>query len=174
MRVSQTVRDLDGTMVSKGSFEHIYHLQDRLVVWMNLRELRSGNGSDHMTDTDTDIMIRRLYDGFNRRDIPAVLAMLSDDVAWANGMDGGHEHGRDAIRAYWTRQWAAIRPEVDPRQIAHRDENTVVAEVHQVVHDLDGRLLLDEEVRHVFRLKDGLMTRFDIENAGGLSSIGHS
>lgn len=41
------------------------------------------------------------------------------------------------------------------------------------MHDLTGKLLLDERVRHVFRIEDGLVTRFDIENAGGLSSIAH-
>ena len=34
-----------------------------------------------------------------------MLAVLADDVAWANGMDGGHVHGREAVREYWTRQW---------------------------------------------------------------------
>jgi hypothetical protein len=42
------------------------------------------------------------------------------------------------------------------------------------VHDLEGRLLLDEMVRHVFRIEAGLVTRFDIENAGGLSAISHA
>ena len=42
---------------------------------------------------------------FNARDIDGVLTVLTDDVAWANGMDGGYVHGREAVRAYWTRQW---------------------------------------------------------------------
>jgi len=118
-------------------------------------------------------LVRRLYEGFNRRDIPAVLAHLADNVAWANGMDGGHVHGREAVRDYWTRQWAAIQPQVNPMQIAERGDGSVGVEVHQVVHDLEGRLLLDETVRHVFRIENGLVTRFDIEQAGGLSAISH-
>lgn len=120
---------------------------------------------------DDDAMVRRLYESFNRRDIPAVLALLDDEVDWANGMDGGHVHGREAVRAYWTAQWAAIQPQVDPLHIAQRGDGATAVEVHQVVRDLEGELLLDETVRHVFRIEGGLVTRFDIENAGGLSSI---
>jgi hypothetical protein len=120
-----------------------------------------------------DEFVRRLYDGFNRRDIPAVLALLKDDVAWANGMDGGHVHGREAVRAYWTQQWAAIAPQVDPLSVARRNDGSIVVEVHQVVRDLKGNLLLDETVRHVFRIDEGLVARFDIENAGGLSTLTH-
>jgi len=46
-------------------------------------------------------------------------------------------------------------------------------EVHQVVHDLQGALLLDEMVRHVFRIEGGKVKRFDIKSASQLSSIVH-
>jgi ketosteroid isomerase-like protein len=118
-------------------------------------------------------LVQQLYEGFNRRDIPGVLKLLADDVAWANGQDGGHVHGREAVRAYWTKQWAAIAPEVTPLQIVQRDDGATAVEVHQIVRDLEGKLLLDETVRHVFRLADGLVARFDIENAGGLCAITH-
>ena len=119
-------------------------------------------------------LLQRIYEGFNRRDIPAVLAHLAEDVDWANGMDGGHVHGREAIRDYWTKQWAAIQPQVHPLQITERGDGSAAVEVHQVVRDLEGKLLLDETVRHVFRIEAGLVTRFDIENAGGLSTISHA
>jgi ketosteroid isomerase-like protein len=50
---------------------------------------------------DGDVeLLNRIYDRFNARDIVGVLAALADDVAWANGMDGGHVHGREAVREY--------------------------------------------------------------------------
>lgn len=119
-------------------------------------------------------LVRRLYEGFNRREFPTVLAHLDDDVDWANGMDGGHMHGREAVRDYWTKQWAVIQPQVHPLQITKRGDGSTVVEVHQVVRDLEGELLLDRTVRHVFRIEAGLVTRFDIENAGGLSTISHT
>lgn len=119
------------------------------------------------------VLVQQLYAGFNARDIDAVLASLADDVEWANGMQGGHVHGRDAVRAYWTQQWTAINPHVDPEEVTDRPDGSTAVEVHQVVHDLKGSLLLDEKVRHVFRIQNGRVTRFDIEKAGGLSSISH-
>jgi ketosteroid isomerase-like protein len=120
-----------------------------------------------------ETLVRQLYEGFNRRDIPAVLSLVAEDVAWANGMDGGHVRGREAVREYWTRQWAAIAPHVDPLHIARRHAGAIEVEVHQIVRDLGGEVLLDETVRHVFQIDGGLVVRFDIENAGGLSAIAH-
>jgi nuclear transport factor 2 (NTF2) superfamily protein len=70
---------------------------------------------------DDDVkVLERIYDRFNARDIDGVLIALTDDVAWANGMDGGHVHGREAVREYWTRQWTRVSdhrrgPAVRPR-----------------------------------------------------------
>lgn len=111
-------------------------------------------------------VIRELYASFNRRNIPAVLARLHAEVAWANSLEGGHVHGREAVRDYWTRQWEVIDPRVEPLRIELRDGDVVAVDVHQVVHGLDGKLLLDGTVRHLFRFRDALVTRFDIEAAG--------
>ena len=42
---------------------------------------------------NNDALVRELYEGFNRRDIPAVLTLLAENVNWANGMDGGRVTG---------------------------------------------------------------------------------
>jgi len=44
-------------------------------------------------------LLRRVYELFNRRDIERVLAAMHPDVIWANGMEGGHAHGRDEVRS---------------------------------------------------------------------------
>jgi ketosteroid isomerase-like protein len=120
-----------------------------------------------------DALVRQLYESFNRRDIPAVLKLLAENVDWANGVDGGRVHGREGVRAYWTKQWAVIAPRVDPMHFAQRDDGATTVEVHQVVRDLEGKVLLDKTVQHVFHIDKGLVTRFDIENAGGPSTIAH-
>ena len=84
------------------------------------------------------------------------------NVVWANGMEGGHVHGREGVRAYWTRQWSTINPRVDPVSFSVTPEGEIVVEVHQVVHDLDGNLLMDQMVGHIFRIEGGLVRRFDI------------
>lgn len=110
-------------------------------------------------------LLKRVYDRFNAREIETVLAAMHEDVIWANGMEGGHVHGRDEVRSYWTRQWAMIDPRVEPVQFTNGPEGEVVVEVHQVVHDLNGILLADRTVTHVFRFANGLIKRFDIRGA---------
>jgi hypothetical protein len=87
---------------------------------------------------------------------------MTPDVMWANGMEGGHERGREAVRAYWTRQWAMVDPHVEPVGFAEGEDGAVVVEVHQVVKDLAGVVLMDVHLGHVFRVEDGLVARFDI------------
>ena len=115
-------------------------------------------------------LVEQLYERFNARDIDGVLAALADDVAWANGMDGGHVHGLEAIRAYWTRQWAIVSPHVAPVGFSRKGDGAVVAEVLQTIRDLDGNPLegqthglKDKTVGHVFHFRDGKVARFDIE-----------
>jgi ketosteroid isomerase-like protein len=107
-------------------------------------------------------LLKRLYERFNARDMEAVLATMHQDVMWANGMEGGHVHGRDGVRDYWTRQWATIAPHVEPTDISEAADGVFHVEVHQTVRDLEGNLLADKMVGHIFRLEDGLIRRFDI------------
>jgi hypothetical protein len=121
---------------------------------------------------DDDIkMLARLYDRFNAQDMDGVLTALTDDVAWANGMDGGHVHGREAVRAYWTRQWSMVSPRVEPVGFHRTQDGAIVAEVWQSVRDLEGKPLQeqthglkDKTVRHIFHLREGKVARFDIED----------
>jgi ketosteroid isomerase-like protein len=110
---------------------------------------------------DTELL-KELYDRFNARDMEALLATMHGDVMWANGMEGGHVRGRDGVRNYWTRQWAAIDPHVEPVGFSASADGTILVEVHQTVRDLSGNLLSDKMVGHVFRIDDGLIKRFDI------------
>ena len=116
-------------------------------------------------------LVKRMYDSFNARNIGGVLAVLAEDVAWANGMDGGHVHGRKAVREYWTRQWTVVSPHVEPLTFCKAADGAILAEVRQSVLDLEGKPLegqahglKDKTVTHVFRLQDGKVTRFDIRD----------
>jgi len=118
-------------------------------------------------------LLERLYDRFNARDIDGVLEALSDDVAWANGMEGGHVHGHDGVRAYWTRQWSMVSPHVEPAGFRRTADGAIIAQVRQSVRTPDGRELQgqthglrDRTVGHIFRLRDGKVARFDIEEGG--------
>lgn len=103
------------------------------------------------------------YRDFNARRLDAVLARMHTDVVWPNGMEGGFVHGHDGVRDYWTRQWAVLDPHVEPFDINHDERGRWVVNVHQVVHDRQGKLLVDQFVRHAYQIRDSLIARMDIE-----------
>ncbi|MGB7135868.1 MAG: nuclear transport factor 2 family protein [Acidobacteriaceae bacterium] len=113
------------------------------------------------TSNETEFL-RNLYRDFNARNIETVLAALHEGVMWANGMEGGHLHGRDAVRSYWTRQWPMLDPRVEPLAFSQTPDEAIRVEVHQIVRDLEGNVLRDAKVSHLFRIEDGLVRRFDI------------
>jgi SnoaL-like domain len=107
------------------------------------------------------------YRDFNERRLEAVLARMTEDVAWPNGWEGGFVYGHAGVRDYWTRQWAVLDPRVEPISIEEDAQGRWVVEVHQVVRGLvgdeAGQVLVDTMVRHVYRMRDGLIERMDIE-----------
>ena len=107
-------------------------------------------------------LLRRAYAAFNARDIGGALRLMHPVVDWPNGMEGGRELGHEAVRAYWTRQFGLLDSHVEPVGFAEDDEGRVVVDVDQVVRDLDGVLLSEQRVRHVYTFRDGLIARMDI------------
>ena len=115
------------------------------------------------TAGDRDLLTRA-YEAFNARDVDRALSLMHPDVAWPNGMEGGVLHGRDAVREYWTRQWRLIDPHVEPRRFAAAG-GQVMVDVHQVVRDLAGRVMKDQNVRHVYVIENGLIRGMEIRPA---------
>lgn len=103
------------------------------------------------------------YREFNNREIETLLARMHPDVVWPNGMEGGFVYGVEGVREYWTRQWAILDPKVEPVAITQDQTGRWVVEVHQVVHDRTGNLLLDTTVHHAYQIENGKITRMDIE-----------
>ncbi len=110
---------------------------------------------------DEKTFFEDLYRDFNARDIEKVLSRMHDDVKWANGMEGGFVNGRDAVREYWTRQFAMINSQVNPLKIEGAADKTALT-VHQLIKDLDGKVLQDTTVTHVYRFENDLIKSFEI------------
>lgn len=108
-------------------------------------------------------LITMAYAHFNTRFIDAALTTMTPDVVWENGMEGGQVRGHDAVRAYWTRQFTMIQPHVEPIALSLLDDGRVAVDVHQVVRTMAGELRSDRMVRHVYRLRDGLVCEMQIE-----------
>ena len=102
-----------------------------------------------------------LYRNFNERNIDLVISRMTDDVKWANGMDGGYVYGHDGVKEYWTRQFKLISSNVTPLNIDIEAELAKI-KVHQVVYDLSGQLIADEFVYHYFQLEGDKISAFEI------------
>ena len=102
--------------------------------------------------------LRDLYVAFNARDLDVLLGAMTEDVDWPNAWEGGRLHGREAVREYWTRQWAAIDSRVDAVGFEKREDGRVAVLVDQTV---DGSPA--GRVTHVYAFRDGLIARMDVE-----------
>lgn len=111
--------------------------------------------------TDRDLLTY-LYGKFNNRDIEAILAAMHPDVVWANGWEGGNVYGHEGIRDYWTRQWQVLDPYVEPAGFNTNGTGRTIVTVHQVVRDLNGKVLSDSMVKHAYLFEDGLIKGMEI------------
>ena len=108
-------------------------------------------------------LIKKAYSAFNSRDIDTALSTFHPNVQWPKAFEGGYVDGHDEIRAYWTRQWTEINGIVEPITIVKRENQTYEVTVHQLVKDLEGKILFDGEIKHIFTIQDDLLVRMDIE-----------
>jgi hypothetical protein len=113
--------------------------------------------------SEQEVILKQTYWYFNDRNIDATLAMMHPDVDWPNGMEGGIEHGYEAVRKYWTRQWKILDPHVEPTMYNREEDGRINVTVHQVVHDIEGNLLVDQIINHVYTFEDGLIMAMEIQ-----------
>jgi hypothetical protein len=108
-------------------------------------------------------LLRATYEAFNARDIDAVLRQMAVDVDWPNAWEGGRVRGHEGVRDYWTRQWPAIDPVVEPVAFITRVDGSIAVQVDQVARGIDGTLLGQGRVLHVYVFRDDLIVRMDVE-----------
>ncbi|GAC1360209.1 MAG: nuclear transport factor 2 family protein [Acidobacteriaceae bacterium] len=114
---------------------------------------------------NTNTLIEQAYSAFNKRDISSALALMTEDVSWPRASEGGRVVGKEEIRAYWTRQWGEFDPHVEPLAISEQDGGRTRVRVRQLVRSLQGDLLSDSEVLHVFTVRGGLIAAMDLGDA---------
>lgn len=107
--------------------------------------------------------LQSVYEAFNERDLDFIMLLLHPDVDWPNGMEGGRIRGHDGVREYWTRQWDLIDPIVKPQRFELLPDGRIVAHVHQVVRDLEGKVILDQTIQHIYLLDGAQIVSMDIQ-----------
>ncbi|WP_461453157.1 nuclear transport factor 2 family protein [Mucilaginibacter sp.] len=108
-------------------------------------------------------IIQKAYAGFNSRDIDSVFTVIHPDIHWPKAFEDGYVVGQDAVREYWTRQWNELNPKVEPLSITERPNGEIEVEVYQLVKDLEGNILFDGNVKHVYIINEGLLNSMNIE-----------
>ena len=111
---------------------------------------------------DTKTLIEQAYSAFNKRDIDGALALMTGEVSWPKASEGGRVVGKEEIRAYWTRQWGEFDGRVEPLAITEEDGGRIRVRVHQLVWNLEGNVLSDSEVLHIFTVNNGLIAAMDL------------
>jgi hypothetical protein len=114
---------------------------------------------------NTRMLIAQAYSAFNQRDIDGALALMSENVSWPKASEGGRVVGKEEIRAYWTRQWKEFDPHVEPLEIIDQKGGITDVKVHQLVKSLNGNVLSDGEVWHVYTIANGLIERMDLKES---------
>ena len=114
---------------------------------------------------DTKTIIERAYSAFNKRDIDGALALMTQDVSWPKASEGGKIIGKEEIRAYWTRQWREFDPHVEPLAMTGEDGGKIRVRVHQLVKSLQGNVLSNTQVFHVFTMSGDRIAAMDLGDA---------
>lgn len=114
-------------------------------------------------NTQFQQLIKKAYVAFNSRDMETALSTFHPDVEWPKAFEGGYVSGYDEIRKYWSRQWTEINPTVEPVGFAERPNGTVEVTVHQIVKDLQGNLMFDGTVKHIYTIQENLLRKMDLE-----------
>lgn len=106
-------------------------------------------------------LLESAYEAFNGRDIDGVIAHMHPAVTWPTDLEGGHVHGHDGVRSYWTRQWTATDPRVTLKRFDTRRDGRIVVTVHQIARDSAGNTQV-ETARHAYEIERGLIRRMQI------------
>lgn len=128
------------------------------------------------TTPDAATVVRRAYDAFDRKDVPALLALLdpdvevhqSDELPW-----GGTHRGPEAVLGFFATLTAHIETAVDVERLIVAGDTVV--EVGRTCGRAvaTGREFAIDEV-HVWQVRDGRIVRMDayVDNAAMLAAIG--
>ncbi|ATQ42527.1 nuclear transport factor 2 family protein [Caulobacter mirabilis] len=110
---------------------------------------------------EDEALVTRLYEALNRQDVDALVALVHPDVDWQDLLDGGRRHGPEAMRDYWTQQFAVIRPEVSPIAFERLPDGRLAVQVFMTIASIEGRPWEQGPARFAFTLDGGLIRRMD-------------
>jgi len=103
-----------------------------------------------------------MYRAYNERDIDGATEFLAPEVDWPNEATGGHVRGRSAVRQYWENQWKESNPRIEPLEIDVDDTGHARVRVHQFVTSLNGAILEDRKLEHVYAFDGAFVAKMTV------------
>ncbi len=129
------------------------------------RRQPAGDASELAVPSEQDRrLLARAYAAYNRQDLDALLALVSDDIEWPDGPRT--LHGRAQVRTYWGDQWSRTRTHDEPVTYAKQADGRTAVTIDQVVYALDGAVLSRGHFLHLHRLDAGRITAMRLLRLG--------
>jgi len=111
---------------------------------------------------DRQALLTQLYKAFNDRDVAALVGGMHPDVSWPNFLEGGRIEGREALRDYWTGQFALVTPEASPIEMRELPDGRIYVRLHYVIKALaGGGVWTDEITNNTFTFEGDQIIRMD-------------
>ena len=116
-------------------------------------------------------VILAAYKSYNEGDLEGLLRVMCEDVNFMNALTGGRIKGHAEMREFWALQQTSLEVQTEPIRIYEEADGKTVVLVREVMREVGGALLLDQEMEHVFTFRDGLVERMDFRHvAQGISA----
>ena len=113
--------------------------------------------------SESEALLTRLFEAYNRRDFAAFSACLHADVNWPDQAHGGRLVGYAALRDYWNANDRSIQVEMTPIAFTIEGDGRIRVDINQVVRGVTGGLWSDILVRQYFTLCGDRVSRMDLE-----------
>ncbi len=106
--------------------------------------------------------LRDSYAAFNSGDLELAAGILANDVEWPDQLEGTMLVGRDATIAYWKRLLGLQRHEYEVVHCQPDQHGDLVISLLRKVYALNGQLISNGLIRHVYRFRCGKVVRMQV------------
>lgn len=113
--------------------------------------------------TDRAALLTAMFEAFNRKDFDATAAFLHPDADWPNTLGEGRLQGAAAVLNSWREHHGQFDAQVSLVSCEPVGDDGLRARLYYVIRKLDGRLFSEEMGHQLFRFRDGLVARMDLD-----------
>lgn len=119
-------------------------------------------------DASAEALLIGLYDAIDRQDVDAVVALFGPNARIPDSLEGATLVGRDHIRAYYLRQFAAIHVSCSLLSTRLLPDDRVEAFLHVQVRGAEGGSWGEGRVQATYRIDGGKITEMIVDTSVGI------